>query len=93
MSPRDKHVPSSAKHTTVRLTLEDHEAIHEIAKVRTANNNDKTRLNDIMVDALWDLLRRTTGKTRDDIKALLPPASQPKSQSNVTQMPKAKKKR
>ncbi len=92
MSPRQPHVASGAKHTTVRLTREDHEAIHEIAKLRAANNDDRTRLNDILVDALWHFLEHATGKTRDDIAALLPPMLRSQGPNNVTQMPKQKKK-
>jgi hypothetical protein len=92
MSPPKKHREKSAKHTTIRLTAEDHEAIHEISKVRQANNSEMTRKNDILVDALYDLLKKETGKTREDIKALMPPALlvKIKPQSKVTQMPRKK---
>lgn len=93
MTPRKQHIPAGAKNSSVRLTREDYEAIHEIAKMRAANNDERTRLNDILVDALWDFLKHTTGKTRADIESLLPPmAESVKSTDNVTQMPHPKKK-
>lgn len=93
MSPPKKHVAEGAKNTTVRLTAEDYEAIHEISKMRQANNDDRTRLNDILVDALWHFLKHATGKTRDQIRALLPPAQPSQPQNNIAQMPKPKEKR
>jgi len=95
MSPPKNHTEVGAKPTTVRLTPLDHEAIHEIGKVRQANNNDRTRKNDVLVDALWELLKRETGKTRDEIEALmpLPKAQRTGALANITQMPEPKKKR
>jgi len=89
--PRKPHVPKSAKNTSVRLAREDYEAQHEIAKAREANHNDRTRLNDILVDGLWELLKKETGKTRKDIEALLPPIPVPEPKNNITPMPKPKK--
>lgn len=93
MSPPKNHTEADAKHTTVRLTPLDHEAIHEISKYRQANSNERTRKNDILIDALWELLKRETGKKKDDIKALMPSIPQPeRSSNNVAQMLKPKKK-
>jgi hypothetical protein len=93
LSPPKKHVEEGAKNTTVSLTAADYEAIHEISKVRRASNDSRTRLNDILVDALWDFLKQKTGKTRDDITALLPFVSPSKPQNNITQMPTTTKRK
>jgi hypothetical protein len=93
MSPPKPHTEADATGTTVRLTPLDHEAIHEISKFQRANGSERTRKNDILVDALRHFLRHITGKTMDDIKAQMPPASPAKikPQSKVTQMPKKKR--
>ena len=44
----------------------DHEAIHEISKFQRAKGSDRTRKNDILVDALRHFLRHITGKTMDE---------------------------
>ena len=93
MSPPKSHTDADAAHTTVRLTPLDHEAIHEISKFQRANGSDRTRKNDILVDALRHFLRHITGKTMDDIEAQMPTAlvAKIKPQSKVTQMPKTKR--
>lgn len=91
VSPRDRHTPEIAKNTSLRLTREDREAIHEISNVREANGNARTRNNDIMVDALWDLYTRTTGKTREDVQKKLPAVPQASAANNVTRMPRRAK--
>lgn len=95
--PPKKQLEPNAEYTTVGLTPEHHEAVHEIAKARKGNN-PRTSLNSILVDALWDLLKKETGKTRAQIRLQLPenlrtpePPSAPVG--NVTQMPKPKKRR
>ena len=98
MSPPKPHIPPNAKGTTVRLTAEDHEAIHEISKAREGGSDEtkrtKTRKNDILLDGLWDLLRKETGKTREDIRAHLPAALRtpepPPPINKVAEMPKKK---
>ena len=94
MSPRAKHVPDDAQRTSVCLTANERAAIRWISEVRRAGKNNRTTINDILVDALWYYLDKTEGKTREQIQAMLPPAppnatAQP---SKVTQMPKPKKK-
>jgi hypothetical protein len=91
MSPPKKHVPDDAKNTSVRLTDEDREAIHEIKKIRTAKENGRTRLNDIVVDAIWELLKGETSKTRADIQMQMPPKIAKKPISNVAKMPPPKR--
>jgi hypothetical protein len=92
MSPPKNHTEPDAKHTTVRLTPLDHEAIHEIGKFRQANGKERIRKNDVLVDALWELLKRETGKTKDDIKALMPPVKkQSEGRAKVTEIPSTRK--
>jgi hypothetical protein len=93
MSPPKPHTDADATHTTVRLTPLDHEAIHEISKFQRAKGSERTRKNDILVDALRHFLKHITGKTMDDSKAQMPPAplAKIKPQSKVTQMPGTKK--
>jgi hypothetical protein len=100
--PKEPHVPKNAKGTTVRLSHEEYEAWHQIAIARKASTDEgiriRVRLNDVLVDGLWELLKKETTKTREQIRATLPEAlrtPEPPSVStgNVTQMPKPKKKR
>ncbi len=95
MSPREKHVPDDAQRTSVCFTAEDRAAIHWIREVRRSKKSKRTTTNDIIVDALWHYLEKTEGKTREQIQSMLPPAppSGTTKTSNVTQMPKPKKKR
>jgi hypothetical protein len=69
--PPKKQLEPNAEYTTVGLTPEHHEAVHEIAKTRKGRN-PRTSLNSILVDALWELLRKETGKTRAQIRAQVP---------------------
>jgi hypothetical protein len=100
--PRDQHVPKNAKGTTVRLSREEYEAWHQIAIAREASGDDsigtRVRLNDVLVDGLWELLKKETGKTKDQIRATLPeslrnPEQPIPPQAKVTQMPILKKRR
>lgn len=100
--PKEPHVPKNAKGTTVRLSREEYEAWHQIAIAREASSDEgirtRVRLNDVMVDGLWELLKKETSKTREQIRASLPanlrtPEPPSTSTGNVTQMPKPKKKR
>lgn len=95
MSPRAKHIPDEAQRTSVCLTAEDRAAIRWIIEVRKAGRNNRTTINDILVDALWYYLDKMEGKTREQIQAMLPPAppKAPAQSSKITQMPKPKKKR
>ena len=94
MSPPKRHTSDAAKSTTVRLTREDREAIHEVSKAHEANNNERTRQNDVLIDALWHYLEHTTGKTLADIQASLPPRTRkPEARPKVTEMPQPNKKR
>jgi hypothetical protein len=94
MSPREKHIPDDAHRTSVCLTAEDRTAIRWISEVRRAKKDKRTTSNDILVDALWYFLAKTEGKTKDQIRAMVPAISaDERPQSKVTQMPKLKKKR
>jgi hypothetical protein len=86
-------VPDDARNTSVRLTEEDREAIHEISKARRAKNDGRTRINDILVDALWELLQKETGKTPLEIAGAMPvPPSRAADKDKLKQMPPPKKK-
>jgi hypothetical protein len=77
----------------LRLTEEDREAIHEISKARRAKNDGRTRINDILVDALWELLQKETGKTPLEIAGAMPvPPSRAADKDKLKQMPPPKKK-
>jgi hypothetical protein len=93
MSPREKHVPDDAKRTSICLTAEDRAAIRWISEVRRAKKNRRTTTNDILVDALWYFLQATEGKTKDQIRAMVPvvPLDE-RRQNKVTEIRKPKKK-
>jgi len=94
MSPREKQIPDNAHRTSVCLTAEDRGAIHWISEVRRAKGDKRTTTNDILVDSLWYFLDKTEGKSKDQIRATLPPVPpNSRPQSKVTEMPKPKKKR
>jgi hypothetical protein len=94
MSPREKHIPDDALRTTVSLTAEDREAIHWINQVRRARKDKRTTINDILVDALWYFLEKNEGRTRDQIRAMVPDVlTEERPQNKVTEMPKPKSKR
>jgi hypothetical protein len=93
MSPKDKHLPGNAKRTSVSLTPEDKSAIFLIGMARQANGDKRTRINDILVDALWYFFEKTTGKTRAQIRTMLPEIPIEESQpTKVREMPKRKNK-
>jgi hypothetical protein len=87
MSPRDRHVPEGATLTSIKLTDEDRTAIHWIKMARKGRGEGRDRLNDILVDGLWYLLEKAEGKTRREIRTMMPlvPPAQAKK---VTEMPK-----
>jgi hypothetical protein len=94
MSPREKHVPDDAQRTSVCLTAEDRAAIRWISEVRRAKKDKRTTCNDILVDALWYFLERTENKTKDEIRATVPPAPVAERLPNkVTEMPAPRRKR
>jgi hypothetical protein len=100
--PKEPHVPKNAKGTTVRLSREEYEAWHQIALAREASSDERIRtrlrLNDVLVDGLWEMLKKETGKTREQIRAALPeslrtPEPTIPPPSKIAQMPGPKKKR
>ena len=94
MSPREKHIPDDAQRTSVCLTVEDRAAIRWISEIRRAQKSKRTTTNDILVDALWYLLEKAEGKTRDQMRATIPTVTINQSpQNKVTEMPNPKKKR
>lgn len=94
MSPREKHIPDDAHRTSVCLTAEDRAAIRWISEVRRAKKDKRTTSNDILVDALWHFLEKTEGKTKDQIRAIIPsiPADV-RPHNKITEMPKPKNRR
>lgn len=94
MSPREKHIPDDAHRTSVCLTAEDRAAIRWISEIRRARKDKRTTSNDILVDALWYFLEKTGGKTKDQIRAMVPavPVDE-RTQNKITEMPKPKNKR
>lgn len=92
MSPREKHVPDDAQRTSVCLTAEDRAAIRWISEVRKGRKDKRTTSNDILVDALWHFLEKTEGKTKDQIRATVPPISAyERPRNKVTEIPKPRK--
>jgi len=88
MSPKPQHIPKGAKATSLSLTVEDRAALNWVKLARESNGNDRKTLNDILVDGLW-LLAEKEGKTREQIRAMLPPAPLAQViQDKVTEMPK-----
>ncbi|MGO9940565.1 MAG: hypothetical protein ACLPH3_23115, partial [Terracidiphilus sp.] len=75
MSPRDKHIPDEATLTSIKLTEEDKTAIHLIKMARKRRGEDRDRMNDILVDGLWLLLKTVERKTIEDVRGMLPPPS------------------
>jgi len=95
--PPKKQLGQNAHYTTVGLRPEEYEAIHEIQKVRRGNHNSKTSLNSILIDALWELLKKETGKNWDQIRAALPenlrtPEQKITQQNKVAEIRKSTKK-
>jgi len=93
MSPREKHVPDTAQRTSVCLTAEEKAAIRWVSDARRLKKDTRTTLNDILVDALWYLLEKEYGKTKQDIQLMVPlvPTSELLAEK-VREMPKPKKK-
>jgi len=91
MSPRPRHISDDAQRTTVCLTAEENAAINWIREVRRMRRDGRRTKNDILVDALWFFLEKTEGKTKEQIRALVPAIqADEKTQRKVTEMPKAK---
>ena len=93
MSPKDKHLADNAKRTSVSLTPEDKAAIFLIGMARQAKRDKRNRINDILVDALWYFFEKTMGKTREQIRIMLPdiPTEEPRP-AKITEMPRPKRK-
>jgi hypothetical protein len=94
MSPREKHIPDDAQRTSICLTAEQRAAIRWIKEVRRGKKDKRTTANDILVDALWYFLEKTEGKTRDQIRAMIPTIqADDRPQNKVTEMRKPKSRR
>lgn len=64
-------------------------AIQWLKLARDGRGEDRKTINDIIVDALWFLIEKE-GKTREDIRAMLPPRPIAQPKDKVTEMPKPK---
>jgi hypothetical protein len=94
MSPREKHISDDAHRTSVCLTAEDRAAIRWISESRRLRKDKRTTTNDILVDAVWFFLEKTEGKTRDQIRPMVPAVSvDERAKNKITEMPKQNKKR
>jgi hypothetical protein len=94
MSPREKHIPDDAQRTSVCLTAEDRAAIRWVSEVRRAKKDKRTTTNDILVDALWFFLEKAEGKTKDQIRAMVPTVQpEERSRNKVTEMLRPRSKR
>jgi len=92
--PREKHIPDDAQRTSVCLTAEERAAIRWISEVRRSKKDKRTTTNDILVDALWYFLEKTAGKTKDQIREMVPVRLvENRASGRVMEMPKAKNKR
>jgi hypothetical protein len=94
VSPREKHVPDEALRTSVCLTTEERAAIRWISEIRRAKKDKRTTTNDILVDALWYFLERAYGRSKEQIKMMVPevPAEE-LHQAKIREMPKPRSKR
>ena len=93
MSPKDRHLADNAKRTSVSLTPEDKAAIFLIGMARQAKGEKRIRINDILVDALWYFFEEATGKTKEQIRTMLPDIPREERQpAKITEMPKRKRK-
>jgi hypothetical protein len=92
MCPKERHIPANARPTTIALTGEDKLAIQLIGVARRRRGSNRSTMNDVLVDALWELAEKE-GVTKDRIAAILPVLSENDQISNkVTEMPKPKSK-
>jgi hypothetical protein len=93
MSPKQSHVPKGARPTSLSLTDLDRAAISWLGSVERSRGGDRTRLNDVLVDALWALVGKE-GRSRADFLPMSAPAPEPQEvPSNITEMPKLKENR
>jgi hypothetical protein len=88
MCPKERHIPAHARSTTIALTGEDKLAIQLIGVARRRRGSNRSTMNDVLVDALWELAERE-GVTKDQVAAILPaPPENDQKNNNVTEMPK-----
>lgn len=91
MSPKEKHIPDDAQRTSVCLRIEEKAAIRWIGDVRKREKNNRTTINDILVDALWDYLKERYGRTREQIEVTAAPPILKPARAKITQMPQKKR--
>ena len=92
MCPKERHIPAHARPTTIALTGEEKLAIQLIGTARRRRGSNRSTMNDVLVDALWELAKKE-GVTKDQIAAVFPILSESDQiNNNVTEMPKLKSK-
>lgn len=92
MCPKERHIPAHARSTTIALTGEQKLAIQLIGEARRQRGSNRSTMNDVLVDGLWELAKKE-GVTKDKIAAVFPILSEnDQINSNVTEMPKPKSK-
>ena len=92
MCPKERHIPAHARPTSLSLTEEEKLAIQLIGIARRRKGSKRSTMNDILVDALWELAE-SEGVTKDQIAAILPVSSEKGlPDRKVTEMPKPVKK-
>jgi hypothetical protein len=92
MCPKERHIPAHAHPTTIALTGEEKLAIQLIGTARRRRGSNRSTMNDVLVDALWELAKKE-GFTQDQIATVFPIFSEnDQINNNVREMPKQKSK-
>jgi hypothetical protein len=91
MCPKERHIPDHARPTTISLTQEDRLAIQLIGAARRRTGSNRSTINDVLVDALWELAKKE-GVTRDQIAAVLPAPPENDRKRKIAEMPKRRSK-
>ena len=92
MCPKERHIPADARPTSISLTAEERLAIQLIGMARRQKGSNRSTINDVLVDGLWELAGKE-GISREQIAEILPmPAEAGVPRNKVTEMPKQAKK-
>lgn len=88
MCPKERHLSSRARPTTIALTPEEKLAIQLIGEVRRRHGSNRSTMNDVLVDALWDLAEKE-GITRERVLGFLSVVSENEHEpKKITEMPR-----
>lgn len=82
LSGRKKRIPDDAEGTTVYLTPEDQVVLRVILARRKKRRDERSSINEILVDGIWRILIQDEQITKPQIEALLRVEKQ--SESRVT---------